>query len=197
MTETPDLPSDPIVLFAQWFAEAQEQGELASAMAVATVDAEGKPSNRFVLLKGADTKGFVFFTNYQSRKAGEVEQNPHAAAVIFWSEPRRQVRIEGRVERLPSGESDAYFSSRDRMSQIGAVVSPQSRRLANRAELDDAVRSYAQKMEGQTIPRPEHWGGYRIVPEAIEFWAGRNARLHDRFRYTRAGDEWSVQLLAP
>ena len=191
------LPPNPIDLFSRWYDHAKGSGDLPDAMALATSTRDGRPSNRFVLLKGADDRGFVFFSNYGSRKGGELAKNPRAAAAIFWQDPRRQVRIEGVVERLTAEESDAYFKTRDRLSQIGAVVSPQSCVLSDRAELDDAVDRLRREREGEDISRPAHWGGYRIVPEAVEFWIGRESRLHDRFRYRRDGEGWLVERLAP
>jgi len=192
-----DLPSDPLDLFRRWLQQAETTLELPNAMALATSTPEGRPSNRFVLLKSVDGRGLVFFTNYESRKAGELTQNPWAAAAIFWPDPRRQVRVEGPVEKITAAESDSYFNSRDRLSQIGATISPQSRVIRTRDELDQEVEAMAIRMEGYPIDRPANWGGYRIVPESIEFWMGRDNRLHDRFRYRRENDGWTVERLAP
>lgn len=192
-----DLPSDPITLFKSWFAEAKSSNELVEAMALATSSVEARPSNRFVLLKQADDRGFVFFTNYESRKAIELETTGRAAAALFWPNPRRQVRIEGFVERLTESESDAYFRTRDRLSQIGAAVSPQSRVVRDRLGLDLAVQAMDEEMAGRPIRRPGHWGGYRLIPDTVEFWTGRDNRLHDRFRYRLASGHWTTERLAP
>jgi pyridoxamine 5'-phosphate oxidase len=193
-------PTNPFDLFRQWYDDAKAAGrELPNAMALATASAEtARPSNRFVLLKGVDDCGFVFFSNYDSRKGEELEHNPHAAAVLFWPAPRRQVRIEGRVEKLTPEESDEYFQTRDRLSQIGAIASPQSRVIAQRDELDREVERLEKQMEGRDVPRPPYWGGYRIVPDTIEFWTGRENRLHDRIRFRSSGEGgWIEERLAP
>jgi len=193
------LPAMPIDLLRQWFEEARSnENALPEAMALATVSPDAKPSNRFVLLKDIDERGVVFFTNYDSRKGRELAANPHAAAAVFWHEPRRQVRIEGTVERLTARESDAYFRTRDWLSRIGALVSPQSRVIEGRAGLDREVAEMQAHLEGRQVPRPDFWGGYRLVPEAVEFWSSRDHRLHDRIRY-RVGDQggWLIERLAP
>ena len=184
-------------LFRRWLSDAKESSELPEAMALATSTPNGRPSNRFVLLKGADDRGFIFFSNYESRKGQELDANPRAAAAIFWSVPRRQVRVEGRVERLSSIESDDYFSTRDRLSQLGAAVSPQSREISDRASIDRAVEELEGETTGRAIERPSHWGGYRIIPDVIEFWVGREGRVHDRFAYRRTDQGWSLSHLAP
>ena len=175
------------------------------AMSIATVDPSGSPDARMVLLKGVDETGFRFFTNYEGVKAGQLLATPRAALVFHWVELDRQVRIRGEVQKLEAAESDAYFDSRDRLSRVGAWASPQSQPLGDdRASLDSLSEAAEARFEGiEEIPRPPHWGGYRLVPEAIEFWQGRQGRLHDRFLYTRdgvAGDgesRWKIQRLAP
>lgn len=197
--DTDTAPPEPLELLRLWFDDAHQHGNtLPEAMALATASPTGRPSNRFVLLKGIDAKGAIFFSNYESRKGRELADTPYAAAALFWPAPRRQVRIEGRVERLSAGESDAYFDTRDRLSRIGAIVSPQSRTLENRDELDRAVSELEEQLRGADIPRPAHWGGYRILPDSVEFWAGRENRLHDRIRYQLSPDgAWLIERLAP
>lgn len=193
-----DLDEDPIVQFRFWFSEAAAANPMPEAMSLATVDAEGKPDARMVLMKGADTEGFRFFTNYDGTKAGQIGANPVAALVFHWVELDRQVRIRGQVERLPEAESDAYFASRDRKSQIGAWASPQSRTLeGGREELERNTAQAEAQFEGQDVERPGHWGGYLVRPDRIEFWQGRRARLHDRFRYEREVAGWRIERLAP
>jgi pyridoxamine 5'-phosphate oxidase len=191
------LAADPIEQFAGWYELAREQVPLAEAMTLATADPAGDPDARMVLLKGFDAAGFRLYSNYESVKGEELEARPRAALVIYWRELDRQVRVRGPVSRLPAEESDAYFAGRPRDSQLGAIVSPQSRPVADRAELEDALERVERQLEGAEIPRPPHWGGYRVEPEAIEFWQGRKGRLHDRFRYTREGDGWVIERLAP
>jgi len=166
-------------------------------MTLATATPRGKPSARMVLLKGFGPRGFVFFTSYRSRKGRELEANPRAALVIYWHPLHRQVRIEGRVRRLGSAESDTYFASRPRGSQLGAAVSPQSRVIPDRASLDRALRSLEGRLRGAPVPRPSDWGGYRLVPDRIEFWEQRENRLHDRIRYRRSRGAWIGERLAP
>jgi pyridoxamine 5'-phosphate oxidase len=195
-----DEKADPFALFQDWYQDALRSGiGVPDAMALATASPNGcRPSNRFVLLKGADRRGFIFYSNYESRKGDELDTNPYAAAAIFWLDPRRQVRIEGRVEKLAAEESDAYFRTRDRLSQIGAVASPQSRVILDRSELEGAVEELSARLAGTEVPRPAHWGGYLIVPDVMEFWTGRENRLHDRVRYRREPDgSWTVERLAP
>src|SRR5262245_35716201 len=161
-------------------------------MAIATASPGGAPSVRMVLLKGADAEGFVFFTGYGSRKGGELEANPQAALLFHWAGLGRQVRIEGPVERVSEDESNAYFATRPRGAQLAASASKQGRVLANRAQLDVAVAELARELEGRDVPRPEHWGGYRLRPETYEFWQHRDDRLHDRLRYMRDSDGWRI-----
>ena len=182
--------------FAGWFAEAREDVPLDEAMTLATVDEEGRPDARMVLLKGFGPEGFRFFTNYESAKGRELEANPRAALVVYWRELDRQVRVRGEVERLPAGESDAYFASRPRDSQIAAAVSPQSRPI-EREELDRRYAELAAQLGDSDLRRPEHWGGYLLRPEVIEFWQGRESRMHDRLVYTRQPDGWEIQRLGP
>jgi pyridoxamine 5'-phosphate oxidase len=194
-----DIDPDPIVQFQVWFDQATRAAvPEPAAMALATATADGRPSVRMVLLRGVDARGFTFFTNYQSRKADEIDVNPQAALVFFWYPLERQVRIEGRVERTSASESDAYFHGRPRGARIGAWASPQSRVIASREELESRYGELENHHAAEGIPRPAYWGGYRLVPEAIEFWQGRLNRLHDRLRYTRLPtQEWRLERLAP
>ena len=189
---------DPISFFDDWLKEAEKSGiVLPESMCVSTATSEGRPSSRMVLLKEADEQGFVFFTNYGSRKAAELEQNKHAALLFHWNMLQRQVRIEGRIERVSHEESEAYFHSRGRGSQIGAWASKQSQSLENRQSLVDSVKYYEEKFSGKTVPLPEFWGGYRVIPETIEFWQGKADRLHDRYVYTKSGNDWVISRLNP
>jgi pyridoxamine 5'-phosphate oxidase len=192
-----DLEDDPIAQFAAWFRVAERDAPLPEAMALATVDAAGDPDARMVLLKGVDAEGFRFFTNHESAKGGQLEAGGAAALVIYWRELDRQVRVRGAVERLGEAESDAYFATRSRDSQIGAWASPQSQPLESREQLDDRVREAEARFADREVPRPAHWGGYLVRPRTIEFWQGQVGRLHDRFRYTRAGAGWRIERLAP
>ena len=188
-----DLDPDPLRQFESSFAAAREAGLRApEAMALATATPDGAPSARMVLLKGADERGFVFFTSYESRKGDELEANPRVALLFYWEPLGRQVRVEGTVERVSDEESDAYFASRAPGSRAGAAASRQSRPLADRSELDRAVAAL-----GDDVPRPDWWGGYRVRPERYEFWQHRENRLHDRFCYERDGSAWSIQRLYP
>jgi pyridoxamine 5'-phosphate oxidase len=190
---------DPLMLFQRWLDEAMAAGiHLAEAMTLATATAEGKPSARLVLLKGADKRGFVFYTNYNSMKARELDSNPQAALVFYWPQLERQVRVEGEVERTGTNESDAYFKTRPRESQIGALASPQSEVIASRETLQQKADELEKLYEGREVGRPAHWGGYRLLPQRIEFWKGRPGRLHDRIVYERQVDgSWSIKRLAP
>ena len=184
---------DPLRQFEAWFVEAQRAGaHVPEAMAVATATPDGAPSARMVLLKGVDERGFVFFTNYESRKGLELEANPRAALLFHWEALGRQVRVEGPVERVSAAEYDKYFSSRPVGSRLGAIASKQSRPLADRAELERAVEALPED-----APRPEWWGGYLVRPERYEFWQHRENRLHDRFLYERDGEAWRIQRLSP
>ena len=194
-----DLSEDPLESFAAWYERAEREVPLAEAVCLATVDADGHPDARMVLLKGFGPDGFRFFTNEDSAKGAQLEALPGAALVLFWREFDRQVRVRGPVERVGADEADEYFASRGRESQIGAWASPQSRPLAARDELDGEVERVVERFEGTPVNRPPHWGGYRVVPLAIELWQGQVARLHDRFRYERSapGEPWSLTRLAP
>lgn len=195
------VADDPLDQFRTWFDEALDADvEEPNAMTLATAGADGTPSARIVLLKGLDARGFQFYSNYESQKGTELSQNPHAALVFWWAPLERQVRIEGRVDRLPDDESTEYFHSRPRGSQLGAWASPQSQVVDDRAELEENLASVqAEYEDDDPIPRPPHWGGYVVRPTQIEFWQGRPNRLHDRLRYRRADeqDDWTLERLAP
>ena len=196
MTDTDD--TDPILLFKLWLEEAQaSEPNDPTAMTLATADASGQPSARMVLLKDADSAGFVFYTNLESRKGGELRVNPQAALLFHWKSLRRQVRIEGRVEAVTAAEADAYYASRARGSQIGAWASDQSRPLESRFHLERRVAEVTARHLVGTIPRPAHWSGFRVVPEALEFWQDKPFRLHDRLVYRRAADGWATSRLFP
>jgi pyridoxamine 5'-phosphate oxidase len=217
-----DLDPNPIGQFTKWFDQAsgaRASGRLRkfgiklykkllmasgadpmdlTAMTLATADKEGRPSARIVLLKGVDQRGFIFYTNYDSRKGQELAQNPQAALVFYWSEQERQVSVAGEISKLPPPESDAYFKSRPRGSRLGACVSQQSTVVPDRAALEAKWKQMDAQYAGQEIPRPSHWGGYVLCPARIEFWQGRPNRLHDRFRYTRRPDKtWLIERLSP
>jgi len=192
------LSEDPLQLFQEWFEEAGRAGVAApEAMTLATATADGAPSARMVLLKGADADGFVFFTGYGSRKGRELAENPRAALVFYWQPLGKQIRIEGPVERVSEEESAGYFASRPRGSQIAAWASQQSRPLADRGELEARYAELERQYEGKDVPLPPHWGGFRLRPEAIEFWQHRENRLHDRIFYTRAREAWKIDLISP
>jgi pyridoxamine 5'-phosphate oxidase len=194
-----DLQGDPIEQFQRWFEEARRaQLFEPNAMTLATVGPDGQPSARMVLLKGVDRRGLAFFTNLESRKSLELAGNPKAALLFWWGPLQRQVRLEGRIERVEDAEADAYFATRPRGSQIGAWASQQSSAVESRAALDAAEQRIRERFEGGEVPRPDFWGGFRLVPETIEFWQGRINRLHDRLRYDRQADgTWRVVRLSP
>jgi pyridoxamine 5'-phosphate oxidase len=192
------IAADAVEQFSRWFADAQRPDiPEPNAMTLATADATGKPAARIVLLKGFDRRGFVFFTNYTSRKGFELGDNPRATLVFFWQPLERQVRIDGAVEKVSREESIAYFRSRPVASQIGAWVSHQSGVVGSRAELERREAELKKRFAGGDVPTPDFWGGYRVVPQEIEFWQGRPSRLHDRILYTLTGNSWKIQRLAP
>jgi pyridoxamine 5'-phosphate oxidase len=205
MPRRPDMPplqrsalaDAPIQQFRDWYERAERDVPLAHAMTLATVDAEGAPDARMVLLKGFSPEGFQFFTNLSSAKARQLEALARAALVLYWRELDRQVRVRGPVERLPAAASDEYFATRPRDAQIGAWASPQSEALPDRAALDARVAEIDERFAGAEIPRPPFWGGYTLRPEEVEFWQGQAARLHDRFLYTREREGWRLERLAP
>lgn len=194
-----DLSDNPIEEFQKWFSRATENGVLEpNAMALGTVDAEGQPSVRIVLLKGLDAQGFVFFTNYESRKGKELTEFPKAALTFFWGELEQQVRIEGRVEAISAAESDEYYNSRDKGSRLGAWASPQSQIIPNREFLEEKVKEVVVKFQDtEHPPRPPFWGGFRVIPHRIEFWQGRQSRLHDRIVFEKKGENWEKYRIAP
>ena len=192
-----DLDPDPIAQFRRWYAAAEREAALPEAIALATIGEDGLPDARMVLLKGVDDRGFRFFTNRESVKGVQLEAAPGAALIAYWPELDRQVRARGPVDRLSDAESDAYFASRSRDSQLGAWASPQSTPLQSRAELDRRLAEAEDRFDDGEVERPPHWGGYLLRPLAIEFWQGQVARLHDRFRYSRDGEAWLIERLAP
>lgn len=190
--------TDPIAFFSKWFKEAESARitEI-NAMTLATADAQNRPHARIVLLKGLDDRGFVFFTNYDSAKGQHIAENPNVSLLFFWKELERQVRIDGRIEKVPAEESDIYFHSRPEGSRLGAWASPQSREIPHRNILELNYAKYEAEFSGISIPRPEHWGGYIVIPERIEFWQGRSSRMHDRILFKRDGAAWNRSRLAP
>ncbi len=195
-----DLAKDPFRQFEKWFQEAEAAKLIEpNAMTLATTGADGRPSARTVLLKGLDGRGFVFYTNHESRKGRELANIPRATLVFPWLALERQVVVEGAATRVTREESEAYFHSRPRASQLGAWVSQQSSVITGRATLEDALKALEQKYAGKEVPLPPHWGGYRVSPEIVEFWQGRRSRLHDRLRYRRdpKTNEWTIERLAP
>jgi pyridoxamine 5'-phosphate oxidase len=194
-----DLAADPFAQFADWYELASAEVPLADAMTLATVGADGAPEARMVLLKGHGPDGFRFFTNYESAKAGQIAADPRGALILYWREHDRQVRARGPIERLRGTDSDAYFASRSRESRLGAWASPQSRPLEGRADLDRRLAAVRKRFaDTEDVPRPDFWGGFILRPETIEFWQGQQARLHDRFVYSRDGaGDWRIRRLAP
>lgn len=193
-----EVQNDPVRQFDQWFREAlKAEVHEPNAMTLATAGKNGQPSARIVLLKGYDPKGFVFYTNYNSRKSLQLQENPLAAMIFFWPELERQVRIEGRTEKIEAELSEQYFNSRPLGNRLGAWVSPQSEVIPDRTYLENRLQEYMERYPDEKVPRPEHWGGYRLYPELIEFWQGRPNRLHDRLCFTKKEDSWSMSRLAP
>jgi pyridoxamine 5'-phosphate oxidase len=193
-----DVNPDPILQFQTWF-DAAVAAKLPepNAMTIATATPEGIPSARIVLLKAVDDRGFVFFTNYNSHKGQELLANPHAALVFLWTEQERQVRVQGRVEKISPAESDDYYNSRPAGSRLGAWASPQSEVVADRTVLETRLQDLKQQHPDGDIARPDHWGGFRVIPTVIEFWQGRSSRLHDRLRYQKVAQDWTIDRLAP
>ena len=193
-----DLEPDPLAMFRRWFDEALAAGvHEPNAMVLSTVGLDARPSSRMVLLKGLDERGFVLFTNHTSRKARELEANPHCSLLFPWHPLERQVRVEGTAHVLERESVEAYHRLRPRGAQLGAWASTQSQPVTSRAELSAAYAEMVERFEGKPVPVPDHWGGYRVAPESVEFWQGRPSRMHDRLVYARAGDAWKVHRLAP
>lgn len=193
------IPEDPIALFAQWFSETGAMNiSEPNAMILTTVSKEGKPSSRAVLLKGLEQGSFVFFTNYESRKAQDILLNPHVSLLFLWLDAERQIRIEGKATKISIQESEQYFATRPRESQLGAWASDQSKPISSREELEKKFKEMELRFQGiEHIPMPEHWGGFAVSPMSIEFWQGRIGRLHDRIQYQKQGDSWTKQRLNP
>lgn len=192
------VAAEPLAQFRIWFDAALASGIVEpNAMLLSTADADGRPSARVVLLKDIDDRGLSFYTNYNSRKADDIAANPRVSLTFWWQELERQVRVEGRAEQLAESESDLYFASRPRGSRLGAWASPQSAVVASREELEHALEEVETRFGDGDVARPPHWGGYRVVPDVVEFWQGRPARLHDRIRYRRSSDKWLIERLAP
>lgn len=197
LSET-EVDAHPIDQFSKWWDEALiSQIDEVNAMTLATVSQDGRPSARIVLLKGFDENGFVFFTNYESEKGQQLLQQPFASLVFFWKELERQVRIEGTCEKVSDRESDEYFHSRPQGSQLGAWASPQSRVIEGRSVLEDNIKQLELRFSREAIQRPTHWGGFRVIPDKVEFWQGRSNRLHDRILYQKSSDSWTISRLAP
>ena len=193
-----DLAPDPFTMFSHWFHAVRTAGVLEpNAMVLSTVSADGQPSARTVLLKGLTAHGFVFFTNYESRKAAELAANPRCCLLFGWYQLQRQVRVEGVASRVPRAETEAYFATRPRDSQLGAWASPQSAVVGSRAELDAAYAETEARFAADDVPAPPHWGGYLVIPHRVEFWQGRRSRMHDRLAYRREGGQWVTERLAP
>jgi pyridoxamine 5'-phosphate oxidase len=190
--------ADPFSIFRDWYQEAMDAGiKDPTIMTLATVDGKGNPAARIVLLKSFDEEGFVFYTNYQSRKGMDLEKNPRAALVLHWRETGHQVRIEGIAEKVPTSTSDLYFASRPRGSQLGAWASEQSHEIPSRASLEKSLERWASEFREQPVPRPSNWGGYRVIPDKIEFWEDRENRMHDRVLFERVAGDWALKRLAP
>ncbi|MCH8556409.1 MAG: pyridoxamine 5'-phosphate oxidase [Balneolia bacterium] len=193
-----DVDSNPVQQFKYWFEQAvKSEIPEPNAMVLATASSSGQPRARVVLLKGVDERGFLFYTNYGSNKGKELGENPKASLCFNWLELERQVRIDGRVEKLPASESDAYFNSRPFESRIGALASHQSAVVGDRQQLETTYEQLLKEYEGKDVPRPESWGGYLVIPELIEFWQGRPGRLHDRIEYKLEGQQWTIRRLSP
>jgi len=196
--DVPDLAADSIAMFRQWLDDSVAAGlHEPNAMVVSTVSPQGRPSSRMVLLKAVDERGFVFYTNYDSRKGDELSANPGCALLFPWHDLQRQVRVEGRAEQVAAAESATYFATRPRPSQLGAWASPQSHPVDSRDVLDQRYAEAEARFPEDPVPRPPRWGGFRVVPDAVEFWQGRRGRMHDRLVYRRAGEGWEVVRLAP
>ena len=192
------VDENPVKQFEKWFCEAVDaKVQEPNAMVISTVNSENRPSSRIVLLRNFDEKGFVFYTNYNSRKGKEIENNPYASLNFFWPEVERQIRIEGKLEKHSGEESDKYFMSRPLSSRLGAWTSPQSEIIRDRKSLDEAYQKITEHFEGKEVMRPEWWGGYVLVPDRIEFWQGRESRLHDRICYLKENNHWQIARLAP